>query len=476
MRTRQPWSYLPILIVFLFISAIAACGDDDSDTPDAPLQCTYDGVTYEIGETVPSEDCNTCTCSEPESGGTEGLIACTTIACACAPDDCGPALGMPNYLCDDGETMAGPGDCEMQDSGSCGWTVIECPEAPYDACEEKVCGEECSPCDPEVGDCPAATVVWFCDASGVCVDNDVTCDEDLCADVVCEGADAVCEGDTLMGGYTSSCDAATGECQSSPAEPPVECEFGCADGACLPEPGDAYDPCADKACGETCSICDPTDNDCMETAEVKGCNHSGVCEGGFDASLCAYEPCEAGDSFPASDGCNTCFCPAEGYTMETDCTEEECGEACKSSAECDESSFCDFEGDTCGVWGQTGNCVEKPMSCVAGGPGACGCDGNWATNSCELQAKGTDHMQFGGCTGIDPVALFACGDTECQIESEFCMISANDVAGPDQPEFYSSCGTLPDGCASGDCSCMEVQELEACYDGTGFTMMFYPGG
>ena len=156
-------------------------------------------------------------------------------------------------------------------------------------------------------------------------DNDVTCDEDLCADVVCEGADAVCEGDTLMGGYTSSCDAATGECQPSPAEPPVECEFGCVDGACLPEPGDAYDPCADKACGETCSICDPTDNDCMETAEVKGCNHSGVCQGGFDPGLCAYEPCEAGDSFPASDGCNTCFCPAEGYTMETDCTEEECG-------------------------------------------------------------------------------------------------------------------------------------------------------
>ena len=72
MRTRQPWSYLPILIVFLFISAIAACGDDDSDTPDAPLQCTYDGVTYEIGETVPSEDCNTCTCSEPEADDTEG--------------------------------------------------------------------------------------------------------------------------------------------------------------------------------------------------------------------------------------------------------------------------------------------------------------------------------------------------------------------------------------------------------------------
>lgn len=39
----------------------------------------------------------------------------------------------------------------------------------------------------------------------------------------------------------------------------------------------AYDPCAGKRCGEACSLCAPDDPDCMETAEVKACNDSGVC-------------------------------------------------------------------------------------------------------------------------------------------------------------------------------------------------------
>ena len=162
--------------------------------------------------------------------------------------------------------------------------------------------------------------------------------------------------------------------------------------------------------------------------------------------------------------------------METDCTEEVCGSICSTSAECEANAFCDFAGDSCGVWGQQGNCVEKPQSCIAGGAGACGCDGSWATNACELEAQGTDLMQFGGCMGLDPVALFACGDTECQIEGEYCIISQNDTPGPNEPDFYSSCGTLPEGCASGDCSCMEVGNMETCYEGTGYTMMFYPGG
>jgi hypothetical protein len=38
-----------------------------------------------------------------------------------------------------------------------------------------------------------------------------------------------------------------------------------------------YDPCAGKACGDTCSLCAPDDPDCMETAEVKACNADGAC-------------------------------------------------------------------------------------------------------------------------------------------------------------------------------------------------------
>ena len=45
------------------------------------------------------------------------------------------------------------------------------------------------------------------------------------------------------------------------------------------EGGDAYDPCAGKSCGDPCTICDPADADCVETAEVKQCNAAGECSG-----------------------------------------------------------------------------------------------------------------------------------------------------------------------------------------------------
>ncbi len=47
----------------------------------------------------------------------------------CPSDSCGPALGMPNYLCDDGVTVAGPGPCRRNADDTCAWTIIECPSA-----------------------------------------------------------------------------------------------------------------------------------------------------------------------------------------------------------------------------------------------------------------------------------------------------------------------------------------------------------
>jgi hypothetical protein len=50
------------------------------------------------------------------------------VADPCLDGACGPALGMPNYLCDDGVTIAGPtGSCLRGADGICGWEVIACP-------------------------------------------------------------------------------------------------------------------------------------------------------------------------------------------------------------------------------------------------------------------------------------------------------------------------------------------------------------
>lgn len=71
-----------------------------------------------------------------------------------------------------------------------------------------------------------------------------------------------------------------------------------------------YDPCADKACGDPCTVCAPGDADCVETAAAEACNILGSCTS--DSSMCSgyYNPCEAkscGDTCsicaPGDDGC-----------------------------------------------------------------------------------------------------------------------------------------------------------------------------
>ena len=46
----------------------------------------------------------------------------------------------------------------------------------------------------------------------------------------------------------------------------------------IPDPApDDYDPCAGKVCGDACQLCDPNDEDCVETNEIKACNEAGEC-------------------------------------------------------------------------------------------------------------------------------------------------------------------------------------------------------
>jgi hypothetical protein len=51
---------------------------------------------------------------------------CTIPECPCAKSECGPQLGMPNYVCPDGKTVAGPGPC-VRTNGVCGYTIVSCP-------------------------------------------------------------------------------------------------------------------------------------------------------------------------------------------------------------------------------------------------------------------------------------------------------------------------------------------------------------
>jgi hypothetical protein len=91
--------------------------------------------------------CSSSTSDEPAESTDEAVGVCN-LACiqgthcvvhgqkaTCVPDQklckkgnaCGPALGMPNHLCPDGVTVAGPtGNC-LQGAGGCYWEVVSCP-------------------------------------------------------------------------------------------------------------------------------------------------------------------------------------------------------------------------------------------------------------------------------------------------------------------------------------------------------------
>lgn len=73
---------------------------------------------------------------------------------------------------------------------------------------------------------------------------------------------------------------------------------------CGSEPAQApYEPCAGKACGAECTVCDPADPDCAETAVLKACDASGRCDSADAVSCPPVDPC-AGKGCGAS--CNPC--------------------------------------------------------------------------------------------------------------------------------------------------------------------------
>ena len=64
----------------------------------------------------------------------------------CTEDECGPPPMMPNYLCFDGVTMAGPGDCIQNSAGQCYWEIIICSTISgyLRTIEASFCMDECS--------------------------------------------------------------------------------------------------------------------------------------------------------------------------------------------------------------------------------------------------------------------------------------------------------------------------------------------
>lgn len=75
--------------------------------------CSYDGVTYQAGESFPSTDrCNSCGCSE------NGEVACTLKACVgpvavCETSQDCQANGIDTSFCTEGSWSCVDGQCEL---------------------------------------------------------------------------------------------------------------------------------------------------------------------------------------------------------------------------------------------------------------------------------------------------------------------------------------------------------------------------
>ncbi len=191
-------------------------------------------------------------------------------------------------------------------------------ENDYDPCEGASCGDPCTLCDPADPDCVETMDLKVCGADGLCGSqsrvackgsaNALTkseaanlyatsadlgrdhCDElgwygDGVCDAFCPNPDpdcdaqptyAPCDGATC-GDTCTLCDPSDTDCYET-----TVVKFCQADGSCdatAPTCGDDYDPCGGATCGDTCTLCDPADLDCVETAVVKFCHVDGSCAG-----------------------------------------------------------------------------------------------------------------------------------------------------------------------------------------------------
>ena len=59
------------------------------------------------------------------------LLISFQIYAQCTLEECGPPPMMPNYLCSDGVTVTGPGNCIQSDEDQCYWEIITCPASAY---------------------------------------------------------------------------------------------------------------------------------------------------------------------------------------------------------------------------------------------------------------------------------------------------------------------------------------------------------
>ncbi len=312
----------------------ACTGAQDCPVPEMCMLCT-------TGDSV-------CATAECQNG------QCVTVfpdcpAAQCTTDSDCPQIGAPCTQCPGGGQSCPVVECI---NGQCAGSWPGCPG--YDPCQNKLCGETCTICDPTDPNCVEAQVVRYCDSSGLCGDAFPRCDApvDCTTDADCPQVEAC-----------APCPEGGNSCPTSV----------CIDGQCVVswDGCGQYDPCAGKVCGEECTVCDPTDPDCVQPTVLMYCDQNGACGMNFpscDPGQCTSDadcpqmgapctPCPGGGMSCPSVACvnGACVGSWDGCKGYDPCANKACGDLCTlcdpADPDCAETAilkFCDANGQ-CGM-------------------------------------------------------------------------------------------------------------------------------
>jgi len=135
----------------------------------------------------PGVQCFVDPCLGREAFCDAGRCALRSKRATCPPERCGPRLGMPNRLCADGVTVAGPSDrCLANGDGSCRWEIIQCPDPA--ACGSPACQSGLEWCALN-GRCTPPACLSCCQFGRVCK-TPADCGDPAC--VTCPGGATAC--------------------------------------------------------------------------------------------------------------------------------------------------------------------------------------------------------------------------------------------------------------------------------------------